>query len=44
MSKGFQITSTDINSIDGMFIFDGFDLKFLIGWDPEYIKVILHLS
>jgi len=31
-------------NIDGMYIFDGFDLKFFIGWDTKYIKSILHLS
>jgi len=44
MSKGFEITSSEIDSIGDIWRFDRFDLKVLIERDPEYIKSTLHLS
>ena len=41
MSKGLKITSSKIDSMGKL---DRFDMKFLIGRDPEYIKSILHFS
>ena len=44
MSKGFEITSSKIDSIGDMWRFDRFDLKVFIRMDPEYIKFILYIS
>jgi len=44
MPKGFEITSSEIDNIGDMWRFDRFDLKVLIGREPEYIKSTLYLS
>jgi len=44
MLKGFEITSSKVDSISDMWRFDMFDLKVFIRRDLEYIKSILYLS
>ena len=44
MPKGFEITCNEIDNIGDIWRFARFDLKVLIGRNPEYIKSTLYLS